>query len=158
MSNAQPFYLKSRNCWCIHVYVDGVRVRRKLADTKTEAFDIWKASLRARRETAVRNPRFLPVASKCLSRQVQRFDDNEVSSDRLEQSLARSKHLMPPTSPYMLPGRADPVLYEWLRGRSANYRRTEYSCIRQCLSWAFAKKLIAEDPLLAIACIGSPRS
>ncbi len=44
---AQTYFLKARGYWCINVYVNGKRVRRKLADTKKEAFDLWKASLRS---------------------------------------------------------------------------------------------------------------
>jgi len=150
MSNAQPFFLKSRNCWCINVYVNGMRVRRKLSENKTEAFEIWKASLRARRETAVGNPLFKTISAQWLQRQVQRFDDGEVSADWLER-VARTIASFNKAHPSKCCLDVQPpVLYEWLAGKSANYRRTEYSGIRQCLTWAFKNKLIAEDPLVAL--------
>lgn len=150
MSNAQPYYLKSRDCWCINVYVDGRKVRRKLADSKTEAFEIWKNSLRARREAAVGNPLFLSVATQWLTRQVQRFDDGEVSVDWLERVTRTISAFNAAHPNKCCLDITPPVLYAWMDGKSANYRRTEYSGIRQCLSWAWRNKLIAEDPLVAL--------
>lgn len=149
MSNAKPYYLKSRDCWCINVYVDGKKIRRKLADSKTEAFDIWRTSLKSRRETAVGNPLFISVATLWLKRQIQRHADTEVSSQWLER-VTRTIESFDAAHPSIFAlNVTPPVLYQWIDG-SANYRRTEYAGIRQCLTWAFANKLIAEDPLIAL--------
>lgn len=147
---AQPYYLKSRGYWCINVYVNGKRVRRKLADTKTEAFDLWKASIRARRESAVGNPPFPDVSDQWILRQLQRHADGEVSDQWLER-VSRTIEAFNAAHPKIHALEiTPPVLYRWMAKKSANYRRTEYSGIRQCLTWAFNNKLISEDPLVAL--------
>ncbi len=150
MSNAKPYYLKSRDCWCINVFIDGRKVRRKLADSKKEAFDIWKASLRSRRETAVGNPLFITIATMWLKRQVQRFKDGEVSNQWLIR-VSRTVAAFDAAHPSICCMDITPAkLYEWLDGKSANYRRTEFTGLSQCLRWAVKNDHILKHPLAAI--------
>lgn len=153
-SDAQPYFLKARGYWCFNVYVDGKRVRRKFADTKSEAFALWKNSIRARSEGAVGNPPLPDVSDQWVLTQIERYKDGEVSDVWLAR-VTRTIKAFTESHPMIHALEVTPqVLYKWMAGRLPNTRRTEYSDLRQCLRWAFKNKLIAEDPLVALEMSG----
>jgi len=140
---AKPF--SWRNAWYIHVTVNGKRTKRKLADTKTKAYDVWKASLKTATESK-ENPRFASVAIKWLALQDQRQVRGEVSESwlvrvsRTVQAFASDLKLK---CMDMTPMWAN----AWAGAKSANYARTELAAIKQILRWAVSNKLLSHSPL-----------
>ena len=147
---SQPFFWASRNAWYINqVGANGKRTKRKLADTKSEAFRIWKLSIKAASRDAS-NPLFLVVSGQWLEEQEKRLDRDEVSPSWLERV---SRTIIKFNESNQDVGCLDvtpALLNDWLVGKSANYERTEFATIKQCLTWAVATKRITAHSLVGM--------
>jgi integrase len=143
---AQPYFWKARNAWYVNVTVNGKPTKRKLADTKTKAFDVWKAGLKTATENKT-NPMFLTVGTLWLETQANRFERGEVSKTWLARvkrtvvAFAAVKGVK--TCQDITPALAD----KWIAGMSSNYARTELAVIKQILRWAVSRKILTSNPL-----------
>ncbi len=144
---AQPFFWQARNAWYINVVVNGKPTKRKLADTKSKAFDVWKSHLKTATENKS-NPMFLTVGTQWLEVQADRFTREEVSKTWLAR-VSRTVETFgegrahPLTCMDITPEFAD----TWIKGKSSNYARTELAVIKQILKWATSRKLLTTNPL-----------
>lgn len=73
----KPFYLASRDRWCVVVQVNGKRRRKTLGKTKVEAFNAWEQMRKPTQATSTSSYFFL--ASKFLDWSQRRVDRDETS-------------------------------------------------------------------------------
>jgi integrase len=147
---SQPFFWASRNAWYINqVGKNGKRTKRKLADTKSEAFRIWKLSLKAATRDAS-NPLFLTISGEWISEQVKRTDRDEVSENWLQRVTRTIEKFNLANQGVGCLDVTPSLLGEWIKGKSANYERTEFATIKQCLNWAVSTKRIGAHSLTGL--------
>lgn len=147
MSRSKPFYSKRDKAWYINFICDGKRKKRKIGDTKTEAYANWKASFPTGGPAA--DLRFSVVADKWLAAQKKRFDEGEVSQLWLKR-ICRSVDKWDKDHPAIKCSQITPAIADaWLPSElSSSYKRSELATIHQCLRWAHQKaKLIPSNPL-----------
>jgi integrase len=141
---AKPYFWSARNAWYINVKVNGKTTKRKLADTKREAYDIWKANF----QSAVlsrENPSFASVATQWLAQQVRRHERGNVSSSWLNR-VSRTAEVFSKLRMKCMD--FTPIWCDqWTSGKSSNYARTELATLKQVLIWAVTNKLIASNPM-----------
>ncbi len=142
---AKPFYWAARKAWYLNVRINGRVQKRKLADTKKEAYDVWKANF----QTAIvskENPSFASLATKWLAQQVRRFERGEVSASWLNR-VSRTTEAFSKLG--MKSNEFTPLWCdEWTSGKSSNYARTELATVKQVFTWAVTNKLLASNPML----------
>lgn len=147
---SQPYYWSERNAWYINqVGKNGKRTKRKLADTKSEAFRIWKLSLKAAANDAS-NPLFLTISNEWVRTQIKRADRDEVSEDWLQRVTRTIEKFNLANHGIGCLDVTPSILGEWIQGKSANYECTEFATIKQCLAWAVATKRIAAHSLAGL--------
>jgi integrase len=145
VSSFRPFYWAKRNAWYVHVKIDGKRSKRKIGDTKREAFDAWKAMVKDSAESKV-NPTFESIAIDWLRVQAGRLSRDEVSPEwfvrvgRTIESFTKGNQVRCLEM--------DASFWDnWIGSRSSNYARTELATMRQVLRWAVASKKIPHNPM-----------
>ncbi len=144
--NGKPYFWESRNAWYLNIRTpDGRRIKRKLGDTKKQAFEVWKAMLK-NGVNIKGNPSFVLVATKWLEVQLDRFNKGEVSALWLERV---NRTIEAFTKAFNV--RCMEITHEfveaWIKGKSANYARTELATIKQVLKWAVQTGRVPTNPI-----------
>jgi integrase len=141
---AKPYYWAARKAWYVNVRVNGKITKRKLAETKKAAYDLWRTSFQSV-PLSKENPSFAYIASKWIAHQLRRRDRGEVSAEWLRR-VGRTAEVVSKLQlkcEDITPAWCD----EWAGGKSANYARTELSTVKQILTWAIANKLLGSHPM-----------
>lgn len=127
----------------------GKRKRKKLADTKREAYRIWKAGLR-NSEQATTDATFALVANEWLAVQERRLDAGLVSA-RWLQRASRTIEAFRAVNPRIKCSQiTEKVAVDWMPAeRSQAYERTEAQVLKQILAWAVGRHITA-SPLAAM--------
>lgn len=151
MSTAKPFWYEARKGWYLWVTgANGKRSRVRLADSKEQAFRIWKASLRHAEQTAAGDPAFLTIATAWLERQEARLARGEVSKQWVKR-VCRTVARFSDAHRGITAREVSPLaVQKWIGSVSANYERTELGTLKQCLKWAADNGLIEQSPLAAM--------
>lgn len=145
MSSFRPFFWESRNAWYIHVKVNGRRTKRKIGDTKREAFDNWKEMARNSAESRD-NPNFEVIALDWLKVQAGRLSRGEVSASWFVRVGRTVDAFTRDHSVKCLDLNAT-FWDKWIGDKSSNYARTELATIRQILRWGVKSKRVAHNPM-----------
>ena len=139
-----PFYWKARKAWYINLEVDGKKTKRKLGNTKAEAFERYRTDFA---QTSARDPAFLEIAEKWLKFNKKRYDQKQCSGLWLKRITGTIKRFITAhagiRSSEVTPG----LLYEWLEGRKPGYERTELATVKQCIRWAYEAGHLSNNPL-----------
>lgn len=146
---SEPFQF--RGGWYIFYYdATGKRKRKKLGDTKREAFDRWKASIKSGTEKAGKSPYFHTIAAKWLELQEKRRSHGLVS-DEWAARVSRTVIAFSAVHPRIKAEHITPeVATNWLpKGSSQAYERTEAQVLKQILKWA-VPKYIPSSPLATL--------
>ena len=141
---SQPYQF--RGAWYLMYYdTNGKRKRKKLADTKREAFRLWKEGLANGTQTST-DATFAKVADEWLDIQERRLEAGLVSAkwiQRADRTVQAFRAVYPRVKCSQITER---LLREWLKDTSQAYFRTEAQVIKQILDWAVGKS-ISSSPL-----------
>ncbi len=126
----------------------GKLTRKKIADTKKKADEYLAKYFEDNKDGAYGDPLFEIVAiawvEDSLIPRLKDGDLSQVFKDRAATACDRFET----AHPGLTVGQVTPlVVTKWLADKSANYRRTEYGMLKQCLQWAEDYGMIRKSPL-----------
>lgn len=142
----RPYFWSARKAWYINVRINGKLTKRKLGDTKQEAYDVWKQTIKTSILTR-ENPTFSSVSTKWLAKQLVRFERKEVSAawiERISRTVEQFTRLGKRCSEF-----TPLFLDDWSGQKSSNYIRTEAAVLIQIFDWAVENDLLEKSPLAA---------
>ena len=147
MSEPYPF----RGAWYL-MYRDaqtGKRKRKKLANTKREAYRLWKLGLANGTQTHS-DALFAKVATEWMEMQKRRLEANLVSFQWLNRAC-RTVAAFSEANPRIKCSQiTEKVAVDWMpEDRSQAYERTEAQVLKQILGWAVGR-YISSSPLAAM--------
>lgn len=161
---ARPYFWASRNAWYINVKgANGKTTKRKLGDSKKQAFERWKAMLRSAESGSAgsaregshaagagrKNPTFLLAVTQWLELQYKRQQRGEVSSSWLTRA-ACTLETFTKLHPAKLCLELTPEFIEqWIQTtkKTPGTARTDLITIKQVLRWAVQSGRLSHSPL-----------
>jgi integrase len=127
----------------------GKRKRKKLADTKREAYRIWKQGL-ANGTQSTTDATFAKVADEWLDAQERRLAAGLVSAKWLQRADRTVQSFLAANPRIRCSQITERIAVDWLpENRTQAYERTEAQILKQILAWAVGKH-ISSSPLAAM--------
>lgn len=147
----RPYYLRARKAWYLDVTLpNGKHSQIRLADKRSDAFDLWKSMLRREQRSAAGDPLFCELADSWLEWIESRVKIGKLSSDYLTRAGGNMVRFVKAHPSLPACDLTADLALKWASGQGwANDTiATAIGNLRTCLRWAASTKRIADGSAL----------